>query len=137
MAESGHARNVERFAQLISFVQGYGAAYAPSNPAITLPNLQLKLTQSQGVIDGVSSTKAPWTGAVNDRQNEFAELRPLTTRIVNSFAASGAPKNAIDDAKTLKRRIEGTRATAIPQDNPNTPGNENSQSPRHSKASLN
>ena len=30
MAETGHARNVERFAQLISFVQGYGADYAPA-----------------------------------------------------------------------------------------------------------
>jgi hypothetical protein len=46
MAETGHARNVEHFAQLISFVQGYGADYAPSNTAITLVNLQAKLASA-------------------------------------------------------------------------------------------
>jgi hypothetical protein len=124
MAETGHARNIERFAQLISFVQGYGADYAPSNPAITLVNLQAKLAESQTGIDGVSSTKAPWLVAVNDRQNLFADLRPLATRLVNSFAASGAPKNAVDDAKSLKRKIGGVRAKALPTDNPNTPDDE-------------
>jgi len=124
MAESGHARNVERFAQLISFVQGYGADYAPANTAITLVNLQAKLAESQAVIDGVSATRAPWTVAVNERQNLFADLRPLMTRIVNSFAASGAPKNAVDDVKSLKRKIDGTRAKALPKDGPNTPGDE-------------
>lgn len=124
MAETGHARNVQRFAQLISFVQGYGADYAPANPAITSVNLQAKLAESQTGIDGVSSTKAPWTVAVNDRQNVFADLRPLTTRIVNSYAASGVPKNAVDDAKSLKRKIEGTRAKALPKNDPSTPENE-------------
>lgn len=124
MAETGHARNVERFAQLISFVQGYGADYAPANAAISLVNLQAKHAASEGGIDGVSSTRAPWIVAVNDRQNVFAELRPLTTRIVNSFAASGAPKNAIDDAKGLKRKIGGVRTKALPQNNPNTPDDE-------------
>jgi hypothetical protein len=50
MAETGHARNVERFAQLISFVQGYGADYAPGNAAITLPNLQTKLLSLKPVL---------------------------------------------------------------------------------------
>ncbi len=42
MAETGHARNVERFTQLLSFVTNYGADYAPSNTKITIPNLQAK-----------------------------------------------------------------------------------------------
>ncbi len=121
MAETGHARNVERFSQLISFVQSYGAKYAPSNTAITLANLQAKLTASQAGIDGVSSARAPWTVAVNDRQNAFADLRPLTTRVVNSFAASGAPKNAVDDAKTLKRKLDGAKAKTLPKDGAGTP----------------
>lgn len=121
MAESGHARNVERFAQLISFVQGYGADYAPANTAISLVNLQAKLAQSQVGIDGVSSTKAPWTVAVNNRQNEFAELRPRMTRVVNGFAASGAPDNAVKDVKTLKRRIDGVKLKTPPKEGAGTP----------------
>ena len=124
MAETGHARNVERFTQLVSFVTNYGADYAPSNTKITILNLQTKLTASLAGIDGVSTAHAGLKVAVNDRENTFADLRPLTTRVVNSFAASGAPENAVDDAKTLKRKIDGVRAKALPQDNPNTPEDE-------------
>ena len=124
MAESGHARNVERFTQLVSFVTSYGADYAPSNTTITIPNLQAKLTASLAGIDGVSTAHAGLKLAVNERENAFADLRRLTTRVVNSFAASGAPQNAVDDAKTLKRKIDGVRAKALPQDNPNTPEDE-------------
>lgn len=63
MAETGHRRNVERFSQLISFVQGYGVDYAPSNAGI----------------DGVTSALAPWKVVVNDRQNAFEGIRKLTT----------------------------------------------------------
>ncbi len=44
--------------------------------------------------------------------------------MVNAFAASGAPENAVDDAKALKRKLDGARAKALPQDNPNTPEDE-------------
>ena len=124
MAETGHARNVERFTQLLSFVTSYGADYAPSNTKITILNLQAKLAASLAGIDGVSAARAPLTVAVNERENAFADLRRLTTRVLNSFAASEAPQNAIDDAKTLKRKIDGVRAKALPQDNPNTPDDE-------------
>src|SRR5258705_13485477 len=124
MAETGHARNVERFTQLLSFVTSYGADYAPSNTTITIPNLQAKLTASLTGIDGVSTAHAGLKLAVNDRENTFTDLRRLTTRVVNSFAASGAPQNAVDDARTLKRKIDGARAKALPQDNPNTPEDE-------------
>lgn len=43
MAETGHAKNIEHFGTMISFVQGYGAAYDPSNPAIALSALVTKL----------------------------------------------------------------------------------------------
>ena len=55
MAETGHARNVERFTQLVSFVTSYGADYAPSNTKITILNLQSKITASLAGIDGVST----------------------------------------------------------------------------------
>ena len=124
MSETGHARNLERFSQLISFVQGYGAAYAPGNAAITLAGLQAKLTASQSGVDGVSSALAPWKVAVNDRQNAFDGIRKLTTRVVNSFEASGAAKNAVDDAKAIKQKIDGARAKAKPDADPDTPATE-------------
>lgn len=124
MAETGHARNVERFAQMISFVQGYGVDYDPSNAAIALAALQAKLTAAQGGIDGVTTAMAPWKTVVNERQTAFEGIRKLTTRVVNSFAASGAAQNFIDDAQTFKRKIDGARAKTLPVDDPNTPEDE-------------
>jgi hypothetical protein len=60
MAETEHARNVEKFAQMISFVQGYGVDYAPSNAAIAVAALQAKLAAANAGIDGVTSALAPW-----------------------------------------------------------------------------
>lgn len=42
MAETGHARNIEHFGTMIGFVDGWGAAYNPSNAAIELAALQAK-----------------------------------------------------------------------------------------------
>ncbi|CAN5607868.1 hypothetical protein BH24ACI3_BH24ACI3_16280 [soil metagenome] len=46
MAETGHANNIEHFGTLIAFVDGYGAAYNPSNAAIELAAFKAKLTAS-------------------------------------------------------------------------------------------
>jgi len=42
----------------------------------------------------------------------------------NSFAASGAASNLIDDAKGFKRKLDGVRAGTLPKDDPNTPEDE-------------
>lgn len=117
MAETGHARNIEHFATMIGFVDGYGAAYNPSNA-------QAKLAAALTSIDAVTDAVAPWKVNVNARENEYAGIRPLVTRIVNSFAASGAEDNAIEDAKGYQRKINGARATALPKDDPETPEDE-------------
>lgn len=43
---------------------------------------------------------------------------------MNSYAASGAEKNSVEDAKSFKRKIDGARATALPADDPGTPEDE-------------
>ena len=48
MSETGHAKNVEHFQEMISFVGGYGAAYAPTNASISLAQLNTALTNAQG-----------------------------------------------------------------------------------------
>ena len=124
MAETGHARNVEHFGTMIVFVDGWGAAYNPSNAAIELAALQAKLAAALNAIDAVTTAVAPWKVNVNFRENKFAGISQLVTRVVNSFAASGAEDNAIEDAKGYQRKINGSRATALPEDDPETPEDE-------------
>lgn len=126
MAETGHAKNIANFGTLISFVQGYGAAYSPTNPSIELAALEAKLAAAETSLDGVSEALAPWKTRVNERETAYEGLRRLVTRVVNNFAASGADQNAIDDARGFKRKIDGTRAKALPEDDPETPEDESS-----------
>ena len=123
-SEVGHARNIQRFEEMIAKVVGYGGVYKPSNLDITAAALQSKLAASQGAMDGVTNEFASEKTAINDRQNLFKTLQPMVTRSVNYYASTGAAKNAVKDAKSLKRKVDGKRASALPVDDPNTPENE-------------
>ena len=57
---------------------------------------------------------------VNERETAYDGIRKLVTRVVNSYAASGAKKNSVEDAKSVKRKIDGARAKALPKDEPGT-----------------
>ena len=124
MAETGHIRNVERFQMMISAVNGYGAAYDPSNPAILVAALNAALAAGNAGIDGVTSGLIPWKVKVNVRENEYAGVGKLATRIASNFASCGAPKNAVADMKSFSRKIAGARKKKIEVDDPNTPEDE-------------
>ena len=50
-SETGHAKNVANFEDLISFCNGYGAAYNPSKAALTITELnKLILTGSTNIL---------------------------------------------------------------------------------------
>ena len=106
MAETGHAKNVEHLATMIEFVKGYGVAYNPTNAELSVAKLQNLLTDAQAGILAVQNALAPYKVAVNDRENVFKGIRQLGTRVVAAFAVSGAPPNVIEDAKSIKRKID-------------------------------
>lgn len=60
MAETGHARNVEHFQQMISFCTGYGTDYDPTNAIIELAKPDTALTDVQTSLDDVQAAVAPW-----------------------------------------------------------------------------
>jgi hypothetical protein len=109
---------------MISFCTGYGADYAPTNAMIALAALNTALTDAQTSLDDVQAAVAPWKVKVADRENVYQGIRPLTTRIVNAYEASGTDANKVDNVKTLHRAIHGARAKALPKDDPGTPEDE-------------
>lgn len=120
MAETGHAKNLEHFSQMIEYVKGYGALYNPTNPTIALSELQLALTDAQATIPAVTAALAPLKVVINDREAAFLPVGKLVTKVVNAFAVSGATENAIEDAVGLKKKSNGTRVKKLPKDDPAT-----------------
>lgn len=125
-SETGHAKNVANFGDLISFCNGYGASYNPSKDALTIAKLQDLQTQAKASLQQAKTTKASFDNATNARQLAFKDLKPLATKVVNALSVSGATTLAVDDAKTINRKIQGAKANggtktpATPAD-PNAP----------------
>jgi len=138
-SETGHAKNVANFENLISFCTGYGTSYNPSNAAIKLPALNTLFTSAKNSLSTINTTLPPWKTAVNAREIAFAPLSKLTTRLVNALDASSVTRQIVADAKTYARKLQGKRASAkLPTiiDNPATPVDESQKSISASQMSF-
>lgn len=125
-SETGHAKNVANFEDLISFCNGYGATYNPSKDALTITKLTDLQTQAKTSLQQSKTSKTSFENATNARQLVFKDLKPLATKIVNALAASGASALAVADARTVNRKIQGAKAnggtkTPEPPADPNAP----------------
>jgi hypothetical protein len=112
-SETGHAKNVSNFDELVSFVAGYGTTYNPSKASIKLTALQTLSTNAKNAISAVNSASPSYSNAVAARESAFESLSKLTTRIINALKATDATPQIIDSAKTIIRKIQGKRATSL------------------------
>lgn len=108
-SETGNAKNVANFGTLTSFCAGYGADYNPVKASIQLPALTALKPIAENAIKAVTINNTTFMNSTNVRQIIFDPLKPLATRIVSAFASTDASKEAIDDAKTINRKIQGSR----------------------------
>ena len=137
--ETGHAKNVANFEDLISFCTGYGTSYNPSKAGIKLPALNTLFTSAKKSLTAINTALPPNTNAVNAREIVFAPLSKLITRVVNAVESSSVSKQVIADVKTIARKIQGKRASdKLPTvvDDPNTPEDESQKSISASQMSF-
>jgi len=130
-SESGHAKNVANFEDLISFCTGYGTTFNPSKNAIKLIQLNTLLTNAKNSLNVVNTSLNPFNIAVNAREIAFAPLGKLVTRVINALDATDATPQIVKDSKTIARKLQGTRAKAkvvTIADNLATPENESQKS---------
>ena len=109
--ETGHAKNVANFQDLISFCTGYGATYNPSKNALSIANLQTQLTNAQATLQAVKTTQTTFNNVTNTRMDAFKPLKSLATKIINALDATNASAETVKDARTINRKIQGQRAT--------------------------
>jgi hypothetical protein len=110
-SETGHAKNIANFQDLISFCQGYGVTYNPTKESLKISELQIVYQTSSDRLNDVKINKTAFDNSTNERRNAFENLKPLATKIINAFTVSGADKLAVDDAKSINKKLQGTRAT--------------------------
>lgn len=110
-SETGHAKNVANFEDLISFCTGYGTQYNPSKASIKLPALNTQFTSGKNSLTTINTLLPPSTNAINARDIVFSPLNKLITRVMNAVASSNVSKQVIADAKTIARKLQGKRGS--------------------------
>jgi hypothetical protein len=113
-SEVGHAKNVAHLTTLITYCTSYGTSYNPSNPAIKLPALNTLAANAQTAITNVINDATANTSAINARIIAFLNIKKLATRMFSALGASGATAQQKANAKTINRKIQGSRAKLIP-----------------------
>lgn len=109
--ETGHAKNVANFENLISICTGYETSYNPSKAAIKLPALSILFTGANNSLTAINTVLPSYTNAINARAIVFDPLSKLITRVINALDSSDVPKQTVATAKTIARKIQGKRAS--------------------------
>ena len=111
-SETGHAKNVATFENLISYVSAFGASYNPSKESIKLSALQTLLTASKESLNAVNIAQAAYSNAVSAREFTFEPFSKLITRVNNALKASETTVQVDESAQTIVRKLQGKRANA-------------------------
>ena len=106
--ETGHAKNVAIFEDLISYCTSLGGTYNPSKGILHLAAMNPQLAAAQTALQTVKTNKTAYDNATNGREIAMGPLKSLTTKIINALKASDATSQTIDDARSIANKIRGT-----------------------------
>ena len=109
-SETGHAKNVSNFENLIVCVISLRANYSPNKLSLQLPQLEALLAQAQHLLSDVTDKRSEYRVKVNERQAVFAGLKSLSTRLISALKNSDADERLIEDAKSFHLKMHGRRA---------------------------
>jgi hypothetical protein len=108
--ESGINTYTAHFRLLINICKGFGDSYSPRNSALETAALETQLTAVQTYINLVDTLIPVWLTAVGVRQNTFAPIAPLTTRVQATAIVLDLPATIITRIRETVRKIRGVRS---------------------------
>jgi hypothetical protein len=112
VSETGHAKNLAKFDELVSFVSAYGTDYNPTKSSLNLEALQTLLSESRLTLSAVNLALPAYSNVIAARDVAFKPLNKLVTRVMNALKAVDTSLQVDDNVRTLSRKIQGVRAKA-------------------------
>ena len=112
ISETGHAKNLANFNELMSFVSSYDTAYKPAKASIRLAELQTLSNDARNALSHLNAQYSEHRNAKIARDLAFKPFSNLITRVMNALRASDTPVQADESVRMLIRKIRGTRASA-------------------------
>ena len=109
-SEKGHAKNIANANLLNSNIVQLGAIYNPSNSKLILSNLQTVYSTSSTNQSNVNNLVAPYSIAVDNRENIFAPQSKKITKLRKAYKATeGVTPAQLEDFMTIARKLKGIR----------------------------
>jgi len=131
-SERGHAINIANAQLLLTHITELGALYNPSNQKLSLANLQAIFDQAVAHHHLVNTLVAPYSMAVDHREQVFAPLNKSITLLRKAYKATdGVTAAHVDDFMTIARKLKGMRKEAIKPDT-----NSDEQQVHHSTSQM-
>jgi hypothetical protein len=113
-------KQVAAFDQVLGLCNDLGQKYNPGNDSINLAALNSLLTSAQEKVKAAHTAKMNLTEVINARQQAFARLPAIGTRILNVLIASDASPQRIEDVRAYRDKLRGRSGkTAKPEDSTN------------------
>lgn len=112
-SETGHAKNVANFQDLIEFTTSFGPIYNPFKSALQVSELNNLKTIASTRLQEVITKNTEFNRRVNERILVFDKLSPLATRLINALKITNADSKTLEDAKGFVRKIRGKRISKV------------------------
>jgi hypothetical protein len=109
-SETGHAKNVANFEDLIDHLEAVKPPYNPSNPLIKLSSLKSKLPPALAAVKTISVTAPPYQSAVDAQEILFLPFSKLLTRVLNIFRSSVDNPQETESAESLVKLMRGDKS---------------------------
>ena len=116
VSETGHYKNVVNLNTLKVFTEGLGAEYTPQKDVLKIPNLTTLLDDATRLHNEVKEQINTVSLAVDQRQLVFENVKPLSTKVINTMSSTNVLQKTIEDAKFLNAKIQGTRIKSKTQE---------------------
>ena len=123
-SETGHAINVANYEKMIAYISTY-PEYNPANGNLTQAALNTLLNKAKTTMSDVNAVTSPKIVEVNRRQQAFAPVESLATKLIAALSASQiTDRRIVADAQTVARKLQGRRAEAKKAVDPAVPAEE-------------
>lgn len=108
--ESGHTKNEKAFLALVDFVDGWGTDYKPTKAALSLASIKALHPLCEKIVKDSDKATKVFDDLIDERMIVFKPIKPTSTRVYNAFSIIDLPQEAVEGAREIHRKIQGTRA---------------------------
>lgn len=107
-SETGHAKNLANFKELITVVKSFGDRYQPVSEALKIPALENLAAKAEETLSKLKEAETLAKQSNASLKALFKPLNTLSSQIMGLLKSSDAKPSSIEEAKRVQKLITGS-----------------------------